>query len=250
MNDPIKEFVKQHRDGFDDLRPSADVFSKIQQEIGLVKSRSRRIRIYRLSGWAVAASVLFGIGLYFYDRPKENSAAAVTAKTPIVVQKLNEETSGSPAKRAAVIRSLKKAVLISKNETPVILSLLSNELSSGTRISGLQKAGKLSAITPALMETIVEHATQDPSSNVRLAAIQVIVSRLNQPGIPAILEKVFIAQDDPFVQTELIDVIAAIAADKADPDVKEKLIALTENDTTAAFVKDRAYALLLKHNDY
>jgi hypothetical protein len=144
--------------------------------------RSRRIRIYRLSGWAVAASVLFVVGLYFYHRPKENSTV-VTAKDPIVVPKFNEETNGSPAKRAAVIRYSKKAVLIAKNETPDILSLLSNELSSGTRISGLQKAGKLSAITPALMETIVQRATQDPNSNVRLAAIQVIVSRLNQPDI-------------------------------------------------------------------
>ncbi|MES2455015.1 MAG: hypothetical protein V4594_05730 [Bacteroidota bacterium] len=267
MIDPIKEFVRVHRAGFDDLRPSSDVFTKIEKETGLVKNASGRSRIYRLSSWAIAASVLIGLCIYFYDRPRENFAVDVLSKNTKTVPKLKEENIRRHEKRALVtspvsvkpngmaVRKSKKrapynvnlAGSSSTNEADVILSLLSNEVSSSTRISGLQKAGKLSNIEVGLIEAIVERATMDPNSNVRLAAVEVIVSRLDQPYMPEILEKIFLKQDDPFVQTQLIDVIANIDTDRFDPDIKNKLIALTENPATTEFVKYRAYAVLMKH---
>jgi hypothetical protein len=267
MIDPIKEFVRLHREGFDDLRPSSDVFTKIQKETGLLKNASRRSKIYRLSSWAIAASVLIGLCIYFYDRAGENLAVDDISKNTKTVPKLKEETVRRHEKTASVsspvsagpngtmaIKSNKRAPYSSgqanassTNEADVILSLLSNEVSSSTRVSGLQKANKLSNIEAGLIEAIVKRATMDPNSNVRLAAIEVIVSRLDQPYMPEILEKIFLKQDDPFVQTQLIDVIANIDTDRFDPDIKNRLIALTENPATAEFVKYRAYALLMKH---
>lgn len=267
MIDPIKEFVRLNREGFDDCRPSSDVFAKIQQETGLVKNASRRSRLYRSGSWAIAASLLIGLCIYFYGRPGEDFAVDVISKNTKTVPKLKEETVSRKEKRASGTsqvsvkpngivsgKSKKKAPYhvnlagsTSTNETDMILSLLSNEVSSSTRISGLQKAGKLSNIGDGLMEAIVKHATMDPNSNVRLAAVEVIVSRLDQPYMPELLEKIFLKQDDPFVQTQLIDVIANIDTDWFDPDIKNRLVALTENPATTEFVKYRAYAVLMKH---
>lgn len=267
MNDPIRRFVSEHREEFDDLRPSSGLLAKIQQEVVEVKNASRRSRIYRLCSLSVAASVLIGLSIHFYPRSEDSFAIEAMSKNTAKVSKSMDQTANAhrkkvPAILPADLKAVPMVVGRSDNSIPPQLnlavsrpanvadeipSLLNDELSSSARISGLHRAEELSNLGAELIEAIVKRATTDQNSNVRLAALEVIVSRLDQPGMPGILERIFLNQDDPFVQSQLIDVIANIDTERFDPDIKNRLIALTENPETKVFVKDRAYAVLMKH---
>jgi len=272
MNDPIKNFVGQHREEFDDFEPPADVLDKVRKEIRLAKISTRRNNIYRLSKWVVAASILITLGIYFYVIPKDDSVVnEVSKNTKKITPKSLEPISWSPKKEASVNpvkivkpagangleKSENKALMsanvtkaLYQNEKDSILLLLSDEQSSSNRIYGLVKASKLPHIKETLMETIVKHATEDENSNVRLVAIDVIISRLDQPYMAKILRRTFVEQDDPFVLTELIDAISNMDANKIDKGIKDKLVALTDDPKTMGFVKDRAYAVLMSTNDF
>lgn len=90
-------------------------------------------------------------------------------------------------------------------------------------------------------------AINDQNSNVRMTAVKVIASRLEEPHMKNILMKTFVEQDDPLIQDELIDLISNLDHGRLSEGVKNKLFVLTNDPTTMDFVKDKAYAALLTH---
>ncbi|SFT10559.1 HEAT repeat domain-containing protein [Sphingobacterium wenxiniae] len=266
MNDPLKKFVDKHREEFDDLEPSAEIWKKISGQIKPNASDEKIKRLYVLTRWAIVASVLlvFGIGLFLlqnkeipteqvaktkHSTPKEEPVSFT--EEPGSLQK-KEETK-SKVQPTLVLAPKRKEPLsievkgdIYQTEKDAVLQLLADEESPSARISGLIKTNKLNHIDDELMNVVVEYAINDENSNVRLAAVDVLVAHITESRASDLLIKAFVKQDDPIVQTELIDIISNLGNMSERIEVEQKLVALTEDPMAESFVKDMAYAVLLK----
>src|SRR5690606_8945317 len=106
MNDPLKKFVKQHREAFDHLEPPTGVFQRLQTQLQAEPARSapatkhRILWQHRRTAWLVAASLLIGLvcAYLLFDggriqphsepqivhQPVER--APLTAETPVTAQ--------------------------------------------------------------------------------------------------------------------------------------------------------------------
>lgn len=99
-----------------------------------------------------------------------------------------------------------------------------------------------------MLEILRKTATEDPNSNVRLAAVEAMVAHAGQPYAAENIAEAFIRQDDAVVQAELISIISNMDQQFLNGKVKEKIEALARNPATLAFVKDEAYAALMKND--
>ena len=70
---------------------------------------------------------------------------------------------------------------------------------------------------------------------------------LQNPEVGKNMRQIFLQQDDAMVQKELISILANQNSSELNTEVNAKLRELTSNPTTAAFVKDEAYAVLMKY---
>lgn len=269
MNDPIKNFIQQNKEEFDNIEPSSNVLGRVIKDIKIAEISGRRKKIQTICKWSVAATILITFSIYFYHLPKERlDGYAISKNTKTVITKSGNEILAQAEKSVSrVTEEISKPIIRVKdnrktkerkfrtaliarsilgNESNSILSQLSNDNSSSSRIDGLIKANKLSEIDENLIEAVVERAIEDENSNVRMAAVDVIVSRLEQPHMGEKLIRIFVEQDDPFVQNQLIDLIATQDKEKLSQEVKDKLADLTKDPATMDFVKDKSYAVLLR----
>ncbi len=268
MNDPVKNFINEHREEFDHLEPSPEILQNIKRNLNLINRKKKHIRIARLAKWGVAASILIicSINIYYFNRNNKSINQLAIRRdmtTDIEVPKLTEpqeliNRDSSNIKKIspplAVLETKRKLIQqnISKDdsyqqEIHSILMLLSEGQSSSNRVLALVKAKHLSHIDDNLLKTLAETITQDENSNVRLAALEVILSRINESKVEEILIETFVEQDDPILQSELIDILSQIDGIIKSQEVKDKLIDLTEDSATLNFVKDRAYTALIDY---
>lgn len=263
MNDPIRNFVREHRAEFDELEPPAYILNRVRKEIQPPQPPPVKTnRTFVLTKWAVAASFL--LALITYTITNKNSgindasnqlSSAVTkkaagiqepkSKQPVVAVSEIVKPSTPEKQRVKAIPPLNREY--DSSEKGSIVRLLSDRGSASNRISGLMRANKLTYIDEPLMQAVLKSATQDENSNVRLAAVEIIINRLGEPRMKEVLVQAFLKQDDPFVQAELIDVLSVMNAGKVPPEVKNKLLSLTNDPMTMDFVKNRTYTVLLKN---
>ena len=85
------------------------------------------------------------------------------------------------------------------------LALLDHQ-SASERLVGVEWAQRVSA-APQVVQALLERVSFDPSSNVRLAAIDALRPRLEEPQVAAGLVAALEHQDDPLLQVTLADVL-------------------------------------------
>lgn len=67
----LKDFVKKHREEFDDKEPSDQVWS------GIARGVRRKTFVTPLSIWRAAAILFFGLSLYLFTAPKREQVATL-----------------------------------------------------------------------------------------------------------------------------------------------------------------------------
>ena len=91
------------------------------------------------------------------------------------------------------------------------LALLDHQ-SASERLVGVEWAQRVSS-APQVAQALLERVSYDPSSNVRLAAIDALRSRLGRPEVAAGLAAALDHQDDPLLQVTLADVLLELGRD-------------------------------------
>ena len=130
-----------------------------------------------------------------------------------------------------------------KNE---ILSSLNDQESTSNRIDAIAKIADLPSIDHNLKESLYHLALNDNNTIVRLNALEALASKLPKSEASKELTDLFMKQDDPMVQMELIGMIAHINNDQIDLKLTNKLQEMVLDPTTKPFVKDEAYAVLFR----
>lgn len=281
MKDTLKEYIKNHREEFDTLEVPDETFDKIMFRLDEQNVSDKKITsLFAWKTWVAAASVavIFSMGFYTFWNQKESEKTIVKAQGKIktegedLVDILKQKNVSETAKIETAKQEIKSESFVSNNlvsskklnETKILvqnnnaenendfdktkaLELLDNQYSASSRLQGIALLKDFSASDKQVIEVLSQKALSDENTNVRLAAVETLSVHLQNPEVGKNMRQIFLQQDDAMVQKELISILANQNSSELNTEVNAKLRELTSNPTTAAFVKDEAYAVLMKY---
>lgn len=257
MSSELERFIQQNREAFDDRTPGADVLSRIQERMVQVPVKEERPKAlvisFRTLQMVAAACVivLAGFAIWWVNQDVSTAEGLVASKQdqqqnnkPIVP---NEETI-QPNTMASIITPEKTMgetaqQLIKENDQKkqLLFADLGNMESPSTRIAAAMKAYRMQAADKDIVDALVSTMNEDPSTNVRLAALEAL-SRFHRENY---VKKKLIAslkkQKDPMVQIELIHVLTEMKQKSILDDLQKMVQDVNTNDA----VKERAYSSIL-----
>jgi len=273
MNDPIKDFVEQHREEFDHLE--APVFkldqlkSKFQQ---VPEVKARKLSIMNGSKWLVAASILITLScawFIFYnndskkptvqlaghklrplpgknvDAGRLNAAVKPSLGDPAEQRVDQGQQAGAPVQQVYAHKQLvEHKVHTSSVATADRYANLKDSTSASTRLLAIleiEKAGRLESQEIDLLALTLNH---DGNTNVRLAALSLMQKYRDDEQVSALLVRSLDDQDDPMVQLGLVGILGKMN----NIEIDDKLASLATSPETFAAVRDEAYSILLSQN--
>lgn len=258
MSSELEKFIQQNREAFDDRTPGADVLSRIQERIAQAPVKEERPKAlvisFRTLRMAAAACVivLAGFAIWWVNQDVSTAEVVVASKQD---QQLNNNNSIVPKEDVIQPNSIaslptpQKTVgetsqqLIKENDQQkqMLFASLGNMESPSTRIAAAMKAYRMQAADKDIVDALVSTMNEDPSTNVRLAALEAL-SRFHRENY---VKKKLIAslkkQKDPMVQIELIHVLTEMKQKSILDDLQKMVQDVNTNDA----VKERAYSSIL-----
>ncbi len=279
MNDPLKDFVKNNREAFDNLEPRKELSNKILEQLKQQKETKKVTNTFTIKSWSIAASVLlvFGLGTFIYltnNKPDsveivQHQSKKTTIKNenqlinkkPSIDSKLHKNdlkiTQNSINNQSKIKsktndliekkseKSIVKTTIIEDSEKQTIIRLIKDTESASNRLNGIIIAGNQTELDQQIIDLLAYSASEDNNSNVRLAAVELLATQADQPKVAEKIIETFIKQDDPVVQVELINLLAKMDNSINNKEVQQKLLSLTNDPTTWAYVKDEAYVAMM-----
>lgn len=276
MKDTLKKYIQDHREDFDMIEVPEDMLSRIMSDVNKKNIQKRRT-LSVLSGkkWIAAASaaVLFCLGSYLFLNQKEPKKDLVLSGeiNKKKVQNINNapENFEVSIKPDPLTPANTEKIAISKNsiqttsnknksqmlsdpitgndfDKATAIALMDDPYSASSRLEGISLVKNFAASDEELIDILSEKAMSDENTNVRLAAVEVLSANIENPHITKNIESIFLNQNDAIIQKLLIAIIAQKSPSGFTLKMGSKLKQLASDPTTAAFVKDEAYAVLLK----
>ncbi|MFT4203006.1 MAG: hypothetical protein QM610_03750 [Chitinophagaceae bacterium] len=271
--DILKSFVEDNMEAFDEHVPNADVFSKIQSQLGMKSLQKPKTKVVAFRYWWAAAAVLLlvmgAIVFLLQEKVVDNTLvvknpthhtshiAITNKKDSFVVAKTDERNVAKkeqPVRKKIRHKILKTTIQNANTDSgPELLASntvvsqdwrkeLQNTNSSAARLAAVLASGKQNGLSVDDMQTLAYTMNNDESSNVRLAALDVLSKQRDQPEVKQMILQSVVQQDDPIVQMELLSMLSPDDA----ATVKKQLLDITENPTNIEAVRDQAYAALLR----
>lgn len=253
MNDPLKKYIEENRDDFDNLEPSADIFLRLKRELKeMPQEKKGVIRVLTNYKWLVAASVLITLSvsyvLFTNDAPnkKINDPQFVKNLTPnISVKDRNTSAKIQSAKLETPEIVTKKTKKRSKStDMLTIYHNLMDSTSASTRLAAILNLQKSNNISYDVIDKLVQTLNHDSNSNVRLAALNLMSKYAQDSYVNNAFMLSLSNQRDPLLQLALMELLHQTNNPKLD----DKLYALANDPTTLAEVKDQAYLILINQN--
>lgn len=280
MKDSLKKYIQDHREEFDTLEVPEDTFDKIMLRLNeTAVSEEKIVPLFSWKKWSAAASVaiIFSIGLYAFWNQKEGEKTRITVHEKLKedeskVDVLNQKNDLETVKIETVIQQNTGKAFTKNNanhsqkivETKSLaqnddiesesnfdevkaLELINNQHSASSRLRGIDLLKSFSASDEKIINILSEKALSDENTNVRLAAVEALSVHIENTEISKNIRQIFLNQDDPIVQKELIAILTEKNPSQLNREVNAKLKELTLDPTTAVFVKDEAYAVLMRY---
>lgn len=257
--DHLKKLIADHRGSFDRNIPDPQLWTKIQHQIQTGPKAEKPGKTYSIQRktWVAAASILLllSAGLYqiFYvTRPIEHVAGtesviqqAEQSQKPVQPESLEQKPIKSVDMQIGGVEQPEPSS--PQNLEPKIAQPTETRLSTSQRMEDILYLATLPELSAAQIEQLVHAINQDPSTNVRLAALEALWQRIPPQLSNELIQLVFIEQDDPSVQLELMMVMEYDDSLQLEPATSEKLNSIASDPLTLDFVKEQAYAVLMKN---
>jgi len=280
MKDPLKKYIQDHREEFDTLEVPEDMFDKIMLRLNeTAVSEEKIVPLFSWKKWTVAASVavIFSIGSYTLWNQKESERTRIAVHEKLkengsTVDVLNQKNDLETVKIETVIQQNTGKAFTKNNsddsqkivETKSLaqnddiesesnfdklkaLELINNQHSASSRLRGIDLLKSFSASDEKIINILSEKALSDENTNVRLAAVEALSVHIENTEVNKNIRQIFLNQDDPIVQKELIAILTEKNPFQLNREVNAKLKELTLDPTTAVFVKEEAYAVLMRY---
>ncbi|MFV0173618.1 HEAT repeat domain-containing protein [Empedobacter stercoris] len=275
MKDSLKKHIENKREDFENKMPSDMLWAKIKTQIPLENSevvvKTEIGKNKTVSYWSIAASVLvvFGISFFFFNQSKVEVPKTLvkTSQKKVVVEQINKtedkieiadkinsipdystESQLTKLKAKDKIDSSSEKIISKPTESTnnALFKQLQDEFSTSNRIDALAKLAQVDELNQNELELIKRVTLNDPNTIVRLNSIEVLANKLPEKSINQEMKEIFMSQDDPMIQMELINVLTKVNNHSLDAELIQKLQEIILDPQTKPFVKDEAYAVLLK----
>lgn len=252
MSNELEKFILDNRDAFDHRHPNPAVLDKIHAQLKAEKNkRKSRVISIKAIRWAAACLVVItGASVFFFrqslpdtDLVKVNPPGLVSDPgTPAPESTTTNDTANTitAAIEPLVPETEAKADFTAQKQA--VFAKLNNMQSPAQRIMAAERAYELSDKTDRdIVDALVKTMNEDPSTNVRLAALDALGKFHRQPYVKKQLVTALKKQKDPFVQIELIKMLTQMKQ----ASVLRELEKIAEDENTIKAVKDHAYAGIL-----
>lgn len=277
MKDSLKKYINDHRDEFDNLEVPDELFDNIMSKLdSSTPSVEKKRSIFLLKTWAIAASVavILSLGIFNLWQEKEIDKTAIATKqtqkkedevltdtsivqeeseTSIIENKIQKNTAkvlannSSDSPKQSIVNQNSILNYNIENDKVNAIELMNNEFSASSRLQGIALVKRFSDYDSKIIELLSEKAISDENTNVRLAAVSALEIQHQNPAVTERIQQIFVQQNDPMVQKELISFLSEKQPSELSTEVNTKLLALAQDPTTEAFVKDEAYAVLIRY---
>lgn len=254
MSKQLEDFIKENREAFDTKMPDPAVLQRIRQQMnGGVPKKEKGILIsLRMIRVAAACCILFaGFALYWVAQkpePKTMTAAATASEKGTLLHNLPAVTA-APHTETAVVAKDKTgpAHVVSHNEMvaqdiaqrkQVLFARLNNMESPSQRLQAAIQAAEAGHAGKDIVDALVNTMNNDPSSNVRLAALEGLGKFYREPYVRKQLISSLKKQKDPLVQIGLIDLLTKMK----EAGIVNELDRIVKDGNTMEAVKDHAYS--------
>jgi hypothetical protein len=267
MNDQLKKYIEDNREGFDHLEPADDIFLRVRAELKTAPQPKKGLmQLWINHKWMAAASILIvmsityllvtntakqqqGDNLKLTDKKQLKVAQPTTiAETGIKANEIEKNPITVSGTRVATAQPNKKRQQYKHAEQHFNMSAIYRKLtdssSASTRLAAVLQLQKSQLVNNDMIDRLAKTLNQDPNSNVRLAVIGLMGSYAQDSYVSSTCVRSLSNQKDPLVQLELINLLSRTNDTKLD----EKLFALANDPNTFAMVKDQAYLVLLNQN--
>lgn len=271
MRDNLKDFVNANREEFDQREPSADLWNKIRPQVVPQVSESK---IRPLWKWASIAAATLLVGTVTFiafeqsDRQDQQEKVELTngVNKKDRLRAIAPEVRDLPAESTKPLLSVKtiashdvkvkrfgkkpaindlEGKYMVENSKPDYVQMLQDSSSASTRLSGVLALKNVGSLDQKSFGALEHAAVSDQNSNVRIAAIETILNGLSPEARQQKVQDFFVAQSDPTVQMELMQLMAQQDEPTIKATTKDKLNQIVEDPFTLKFVKEQAYAVLL-----
>ncbi len=257
MKKNLHDFIQENREAFDTREPDPAVLLKIQQRLQKTQSAKKPGALVipiRMVRWAAACLILLaGAAVFWVSREKENTNLNVAVTKPVTPPHTNAPEN-SPLVTKENTQS--NAVAVAANEThkmnvtaatdiaerkQVLFAKLNDMESPSARLQAASLAAAGSRAGKDIVDALVHTMNNDPSSNVRLAAMEGLGKFYREPYVRKKLIESLKKQKDPLVQIGLIDLLTKMK----ESTIINELDRIVKDGTTLEAVKDHSYSGML-----
>lgn len=142
-------------------------------------------------------------------------------------------------KQQAELEAMQREMKATKD---MLMSMLDNDQSASQRLQGATVALRMDRTDSELITILVRTLTDDPNTNVRLAALDALGKFGDERPVRQALIKALSTQNDPLVQIALIRMLV----DMKDKTILKELHRISTDDELLNEVKDEAHAGILR----
>jgi len=279
MNDPIKDFVEQHREEFDHLEAPVLKLGQLKAQLQHIPEvRKRNFRIPDVNRWLAAAIILMMLctWLFFHNSDQEKpqvqlaqqQTKAAADKVPDAGNQtvkdnsvFKEKHAGTPLTAGTQVTgsslpqarqevnpadqkvnpAVRKAAQVS---APDLYAGLKDSTSASSRLLAILEIEKTGRVNNRVLDMLASTLNNDRSTNVRLAALSLMERYSDDSHVSSLLVSSLDKQEDPIVQLGLLSFLGKMKNVKID----DKLQSLASAPDTFEAVRDEAYSILLSQN--
>jgi len=240
MSKKLEDFINENKEAFDTQMPNPAMLQRIQDQMsGKAKKKAVLIPIQTLRVAAAILVLMAGTTVYFLlqkNTVTEKTAVATVIKPAAPAVKTTEESK----EPVAEIPSHKNtAIDESINQRKQVLFAKLNDMgSSSERLSAAAQAYKLKNTGNDIVDALVKTMNTDPSTNVRLAALEGLSKFYREAYVRKQLIASLKKQSDPMVQIELIQLLTKMK----ETTILNELERIVKDGNTMDAVKDHAYS--------
>lgn len=259
MSSELEKFIQQNREAFDDRTPGADVLSRIQERIAKTPVKEERPKAVVISFKtlrmlaAACLLVLAGFAIWWVNQDKSSADVLVAANQvqeqknttqAIPKEELPQQNTINDLHTPQKVSDLSAQQLVKENEQQkqMLFASLGNMESPSTRIAAAMKAYRMQEADKDIVDALVSTMNEDPSTNVRLAALEALSRFHRETYVKKKLIASLKKQKDPMVQIELIHVLTEMKQKSILDDLQKMVQDVNTNEA----VKERAYSSILR----
>jgi hypothetical protein len=251
MSKQLEDFINKNRGAFDTRMPDPAVLQRIQQQVaGDGQKKQKGILVpMRMVRLAAACCVLLA-GIALYQVSEKTATKEITARVNKTVPENIPQAIPltQPAATAAIENDkINGSHPVTRNESvardiaarkQVLFASLNNMESPSQRLEAAMRAAETSHAGKDIVDALVHTMNTDPSSNVRLAALDGLGKFYREPYVRKQLIASLKKQKDPLVQIGLIDLLTKMK----EASIVNELDRIVKDGNTMEAVKDHAYS--------